>query len=89
MHKQLSESKQAIDQMQNAFDQGYFKQDENLNIVPVEDPAERAHLASTVKKDREEAARREQEQTMQHSMLNESHDQIGSQLNLNNDPDFQ
>ena len=50
LQRQMSISQAAIDKMEKAFDQGLFKQDDNLNIIPVDDPAERAHLASTAKK---------------------------------------
>ena len=55
----MESSQLAIDQMREAFDKGLFKQGMNGEIEAVDNPAEREHLASTIKKDREEQARRE------------------------------
>ena len=54
MQHQLAISQQSIDQMSRAFESGYFKQDKDLNIIPVDDPEEREYLARTNKKKKQE-----------------------------------
>ena len=49
-----------------------------MNIIPVDDPAEREFLAATAKKVREESERSQHEQIIQNSAFNESQDQINS-----------
>ena len=45
-----------LDQMENVWNKGLLKYGENGEIVPVDDPAERAHLANSIKKEKDDAA---------------------------------
>ena len=71
--------------MQDAFDAGYFKQDEQNNIIPVEDPEERAFIAETAKKEKEAKAEAEMKEGMEIPNLRDNQEEFNSQLNLMND----